>query len=56
MIKAKHLEVRYAHENMVREQHPIHLGAVVQPNWTERTYMVYLTGTTRRVGSFRATR
>ena len=44
MIKAKHLKVRYAHENMVREQHPIQFGAVVQPNWTERTYMVYLTG------------
>ena len=44
MIKAKHLKVRYPHENMVREQHPIQFGAVVQPNWTERTYMVYLTG------------
>ena len=44
MIKAKHLKVRYAHENMVREQHPIQFGAVVQPNWTKRAYMVYLTG------------
>ena len=44
MIKAKHLKVRYPYENMVREQHPIQFGAVVQPNWTERAYMVYLTG------------
>ena len=44
MIKAKHLKVRYPYENMVREQHPIQFGAVVQPNWPERRYMVYLTG------------
>ena len=44
MIKAKHLKVRSPYENMVREHHPIQFGAVVRPNWTESTYMVYLTG------------
>ena len=44
MIKAKYLKVKYAHQNMVQPEHPIQFGAVVQPSWTKRRYMVYLTG------------
>ena len=44
MIKAKHLTIKYAWQNMVQSKHPIQFGAVVQPSWTKLRYMVYLTG------------
>ena len=44
MIEGKHLKVKYPFENMVRPEHPIQFGAVVQSNWSKMRYMIYLTG------------